>query len=324
MKTDLKILVCGGSGFIGSHVCKKLSDKNIKNYSIDNHTQYFFPLDEFAIRNISFRHNHLLTKTKILNASLNNSHELREVIHKIKPNIIINLAALPLAGLAVKRSETAYKSILSSTFNLLEVIKNAKFVDKYIHISSSMVYGNFTENPIKEISLTDPIEIYGSLKLSSEHLVKSYSKIYKINYNIIRPTAVYGPSDNNRRILFKMIKSAIDRKKNVTLFNPKNNYLDFTFVEDTAEGIVLSALSKIVNETFNISFGSSTSLYDAAEIVKKYFPNFEYNLQNDSTFYPIRGQLNISKAKKLLKFKPKYSLKKGLKIYCDYMQEFKK
>ena len=123
MKKGLKILVCGGSGFIGSHVCKKLSDRKIKNYSIDNHTQYFFPLDDFAIKNINYRHNFLLKKTKILNTSLDNTHELRETINKIKPNIIINLAALPLAGLAIKKSETAYKSILTSTFNLLEVIK---------------------------------------------------------------------------------------------------------------------------------------------------------------------------------------------------------
>ena len=319
MKTIKKFLVSGGSGFIGSHVCKYLTDLGHEVISIDNNTQYFYPLDKISISNMDYRYNFLLKKTNIVRGNINNISFLFDIFDNFKPYCIINLAALPLANIAIKSTEEAYNSILNTTNILLEVIKKTK--TKLVHISSSMVYGDFADDKVDESSPTNPKEIYGSMKLASEILVKGYSKIFNFDFNIIRPTAVYGPSDNNKRIIFKMIESGLNNKE-ITLFNPKNNFLDFTFVEDTAKGISLAALSDTKNEIFNISNGKARSLYEAANLVQNHIPSFKYKEKEEPSFYPKRGTLDISKATKLLDYTPSTSIEDGISIYTKFAKKF--
>ena len=124
----------------------------------------------------------------------------------VEPQIIINLAAT-LAVTAVQNSEEAFKSICCSTHNVMEVLRDYTQVEKYVHISSSMIYGDFEINPNPETAAKNPKEIYGSMKLASEFIVLGYSKRYDINSAIIRPSAVYGPGDNNKRVLQKFCEA---------------------------------------------------------------------------------------------------------------------
>ena len=268
---------------------------------------------------MDYRYNFLLKKTNIVRGNINNISFLFDIFDNFKPYCIINLAALPLANIAIKSTEEAYNSILNTTNILLEVIKKTK--TKLVHISSSMVYGDFADDKVDESSPTNPKEIYGSMKLASEILVKGYSKIFNFDFNIIRPTAVYGPSDNNKRIIFKMIESGLNNKE-ITLFNPKNNFLDFTFVEDTAKGISLAALSDTKNEIFNISNGKARSLYEAANLVQNHIPSFKYKEKEEPSFYPKRGTLDISKATKLLDYTPSTSIEDGISIYTKFAKKF--
>jgi UDP-glucose 4-epimerase len=82
----------------------------------------------------------------------------------------------------------------------MEIMRNVDFVKKYVHISSSLIYGDFEADPNPETDSKNPKDICGSLKLASEYIVKGYAQRHNINYGIIRPSAVYGPTDNNKRV----------------------------------------------------------------------------------------------------------------------------
>ena len=136
-----------------------------------------------------------------------------------------------------------------------------------------MIYGDFAEIPNPETAIKNPKEIYGSLKLASEYIVNGYSKRYDINSIIIRPSAVYGPTDNNYRVIQKFIENILNKKK-ISVNNPRSNCLDFTYVEDLAEGIKLATLHNTENlDVFNLTRGDGRSLYELLMILEKKLEN---------------------------------------------------
>lgn len=317
-----KVLVIGGCGFIGSHLCKEFVDDGNEVHSMDMNIQYFYPLNEQNIKNMHYRYDCLLKDVRLIRGSTSDVNDLRRIIFDLKPDYIVNLAALPLAQKAVHNSEEAFDSILVGTKNLMEVLRDIDFVKRFVHISSSMAYGDFETVPVPEDAKKQPKEIYGSMKLASEYVVKGYAQRHNIPYSIIRPSAVYGPTDNNRRVLQIFVENAIAGKK-IAANNPSTNIMDFSFVEDAAYGIKCVALSKdAVGEEFNISKGEGRSLMEAIEIIKLHFPNLDVEINEDvNTIYPKRGSLDISKAKKITGYEPKYSLENGLKKYFEYMKK---
>ena len=314
-----KIIVAGGTGFIGSHLVKKFLDEGHKVFILDANINYFYPLDDFTIKNLEWRNKNLIKDAKIFKFNLNDINELRRTIDEINPTHIVNLAALPLAKNAISDTDDAFNSIIVNAKNFMEILRDKKSNTKFIHISSSMIYGDFEKEPNFEEASKDPKEIYGSFKYASEVIVKGYAKIFDINLNIIRPTAVYGPTDNNRRVIQTFIEKAL---KNETIYanNPENNYLDFTYVDDAAEGIKCVTLAETPkNEAFNISYGKANSIMTMINILREYFPNLKFEAQNKDTFYPKRGSLDISKVKKYTSYHPKTDLKSGIKKYIDFI-----
>lgn len=315
-----KIFIAGGAGFIGSHLSHNFKNSNCEVFIFDNNIQYFYPLTSYSIKNMDYRHNFLLKDVKIIRGNTLDINDLRRNIDRIKPDYIINLAALPLAVTAVKNSEEAFSSILETTKNFLEIIRDKEFIKKYIHISSSMIYGDFEKVPNPENARKEPKEIYGSLKLASEYIVQGYAKRYGIKSVIIRPSAVYGPTDNNYRVIQKFIQTIFDKGK-ISVNNPKSNYLDFTYVKDIAEGIKLATLTEGSNiEIFNLTRGEGRSLFDVLEILKKKLGEFEYDIKEDNGIYPKRGSLDVSNAKIKLNYNPKFSLEDGIEDYLEFIK----
>ena len=105
----------------------------------------------------------------------------------------------------------------------------------------------------------------------------------------------------------------------------KNEKLDFTYVEDLAEGCILAATKKSgLNNTFNLTYGKAETLYKFIKILSKNFTSLKYRIKKRDSFRPKRGTLSINKAKKLLGYRPRYSLEKGIKKYIDFANYLKK
>ena len=316
-----KIFITGGAGFVGSNLCSEFVNSNYEVHAFDSNVQYFYPMNKYSIKNMKYRHEHLLKNVNLIRGSTLDVNDLRRTINDIKPNYIINLAALPLAVTAIKKTEEAFSSILETTQNLLEIIRDNEFIEKYIHISSSMVYGDFIENPNPENAIKEPKEIYGSFKLASEYLVKGYAKRYNFNSVIIRPSAVYGPTDNNYRVIQKFIESAFEKKKLIAN-KPRSNRLDFTYVKDLVKGIKLSAVTDLdYLEVFNLTRGEGRTLQDVIDILRQNIGEFDIEVNDDDSFYPKRGALDISNAKNKLNYNPSFSLEDGIKDYISFLKD---
>ena len=185
-----------------------------------------------------------------------------------------------------------------------------------------MVYGNFKKLPCPENHPTNPKGIYGVTKLGAEHLTRVFAERNNFNYITIRPSAVYGPTDSNRRVVQLFIENALNGKP-IELHDGGQNKLDFTFVEDLADGIVL-ALKKdsVKNQTFNLTRGQGRSLKALAKIVKTHFPKVKIISKplDKSLRRPKRGAMDIKKAKKLLGYQPQFTLEKGVKKYIQFLK----
>ena len=322
-----RFFISGGDGFIGFHICKELlKDKKNKIVIYDAHKHYI-PLEKshwFKYQN--YRINELGKKITRIRGDTTDRDLLKESLQKHKPDVIIHLAALPIANISNDYPEEARLNIFKSITILMDVVRELQLKCRVIYTSSSMVYGNFLRDkkgniiPAIEDQQCNPICLYGAMKLSGEHIVKVYSKRFNIPYTIIRPSAVYGPTDCNRRVTEIFVRNALQSKE-LILDNGGLHQLDFTYVEDVAKGFVLAAnSSKAINQTFNLTAGKGRSIKELANIISRIVPSKIVEKETD-VYRPNRGTLDISKAKKLLGYSPQFSLEKGMKKYIGFLQE---
>ena len=257
MKTAL---VTGGLGFIGSNLVNILLKKKIAQRCIllDSFVSFVNPLkDNFSdLRKYRFNDN------KNIIVERGDAKDFR-LIYKIldlyRPNLIFHTAAIPLAKIDNLNANESKIGSIDTTTNILECVnffKNKKKykIDRFVYLSSSMVYGDFKKNKVSEIDKLNPKEIYGTMKLAGEIVTRGLCKFYNIPFSIIRPSAVYGPTDMNNRVSQIFIQKAL--KGQIIKIQGKNEKLDFTFVEDLANGCILAATKNNgKNMTFNITYG---------------------------------------------------------------------
>ena len=315
----MKFLITGGRGFIGSKIIEKLTQEGHKVISIDNQDTYgimakpdLLELMQWRARNwnkklVQDKVGDILDRDVCLNA------------FSSKPDIVIHLATYPRAKIVDQDPIVGIPKVIDTTTNLLW--HSSKFnVKKFVYISSSMVYGDFVDGT-KEDSNTKPKNIYGEAKLTGERLTKLFAKRDGLNYNIVRPSGVYGPGDLPDRVVSKFFQKAM-KNETITLHNG-NNKVDFTYRQDAAYGIVKAALSDVNNTSFNITAGNATSLRTLAEtIIDITGSKSDVEDIGDHSLYPSRGTLDISRAKNLLGYEPQYSLKQGLQSYYDWIRQY--
>jgi len=200
--------------------------------------------------------------------------------------------------------------------NLLELSRQTD-VDRFTYISSSMVYGDFTDN-VEEWEDCNPQGQYAIMKYAGELLVQDYTRQYNLNHTIIRPSAVYGPLDVCDRVLSKFFINAM--KGETIVVNGKMEKLDFTFVNDVATGIVQATTSaKAKNETYNLTRSKGVTLYDAATAVKTIVGKGNIEVKQRDMDFPSRGALSIEKAQKDFDYNPITDLNEGLMIYHSWL-----
>ena len=311
--------ITGGLGFIGHNVAKKLIKLGHEVTIYDAELNFFWETDKRNFyRNLIKKE---LSGAKIILGDIRDSEHLKKSMVSLTPITIIHLAAVPIANLCNNNPQYAIEINLNGILNVLDNIlctPPMALETKFVYISSSFVYGNFINNPAKEDDPAIPIEFYGATKLNGEILTKMYSKKSGLKYVIIRPSAVYGPTDSNGRVSQMFIQNAI--LKNPLTIDSNGGEVDFTYIEDIAEGIVLASLSpKAENQTFNITTGQGRSPEDFANIINQYIP-IDIIKKPSDVIRPKRGSLDITKAKELLGYQPKYTLETGIPEYLKFVK----
>jgi nucleoside-diphosphate-sugar epimerase len=179
-----------------------------------------------------------------------------------------------------------------------------------------MVYGDF-QDFVTEDADCHPQGQYGIMKLAGEWLIRDYQR-KGIDHTILRPSAVYGPLDVEDRVISKFLLTAM--KGGVLKVNGEKETLDFTYVDDAAEGIVAATLSpNAVNQTYNITKSHSTTLLAAAQMAVELAGRGTIEVRSKDEDFPSRGALDISKAKNDFGFNPKVDVREGFEIYYNWL-----
>lgn len=328
--TDLnkkKIALIGGAGFIGHHLALELVRRGanvdvVDGLQVNNLLALTSDYSNIENRTLYLQMvNQRLDLLRDAGVTLHpqdarDYHALARVLGAIKPDCIVHLAAIAHANRSNKDPFSTFDHSLRTLENALDCARG--LTDHFIFFSSSMVYGNFANGIADEEHPLNPIGIYGALKLAGEKIVIAYNQVFNLSYTILRPSALYGPRCVSRRVGQVFIENAM-RGTTLRIDGDGTDALDFTYIEDLVDGICRCIEKpEARNQTFNMTYGNSRSIRDLVTIVQKYFPEIGVESVQRDNLMPERGTLNVSKAKRLLGYQPKFPIDLGYAKYIEW------
>jgi UDP-glucose 4-epimerase len=294
-----RILVTGGAGFVGFHLCRKLSDftSNITVY--DN-------MSSGKVENVKH-----LPKVHFVKADILDSKKL---FSQEKADLIYHLAAQVVVPYSMENPVEDFETNARGTLNILE--KARKDDARVVFTSSAAVYGNTTELPTPESYGFNPASCYGLSKVVGEQYCNMYSQQYGLDIAILRFANVYGPRCHG--VIPDFLDKLSRNPEKLEIIGTGQQSRDFVHVFDVVEALTLAAVSeKAIGETFNIGFGKTIKIIDLAKMILKILGLSDKTVVT-TTNVPWQGDINtiwfdITKAKKDLKWHPKISLEDNLK-----------
>ena len=312
----MNILITGGLGLIGHNVVKRLQDVGHLVSIMDTKTTYgIIPHAEIDYL-MAERRKKIDADSYIYERDICDSDDVDYVFNIEQPEIVIHMASFPRQKVVNRNPALGSRVMSEGLLNLLEASSKYE-VRKFIYISSSMVYGDFNDD-VTENAICKPQGQYGIMKLAGEWLVKDYARKDNMVYTIIRPSAVYGPLDVEDRVIAKFMLTAM--RGSTLNVNGASETLDFTYVDDAADGIVAATLSdNTENKTYNITKSHSYSLLDAANLAVSIAGSGTVNVRDKDPDFPSRGALNIDAARKDFGFNPKVDVEEGFRNYYQWL-----
>ncbi len=301
-KEKVNIFVTGATGFIGSHLCRKLVDEGYNVFGLSYSDNYNNIKSLLKKRNFH-----------ILKGSVQDVGFLKKIIKKYQIKIIFHLAAILPSPNDLKNPFPIFEINTRGTLNLLNVAYINK-INKFIYASSSSVYSTPPKYlPVREDHSTYPSTIYGLSKLEGELYCNIYSKM--INITTLRYCGAYGKGQDEHYATYRFVKQAL-KNKPITIYGSGKQSTDFTYIEDIVNGTIL-AMKKNKPGVYNISSGEESSINGLAEkIIKITNSKSKIILVKKETDRSFRFFLDIKKAKKNLKYRPSL-LEKGISKYIS-------
>lgn len=314
----MRILVTGAAGFIGSHLCERLlKDRDHEVIGLDA----FVPTTPRWIRerNLSSLLRHprfIFVEQDLLKA------DWAKVLDGI--DVVYHLAAIPGVRSSWGANFPDYVSNnIVATQKLLEAVKEIT-LQKFVYISTSSVYGE-KSGRIDESANTEPLSPYGVSKLTGEHLCKTYRANYGIPVVILRYFTVYGPRQRPDMAFHRFIRKVFEGKK-IPVYGDGLQSRDFTYVTDCVEATysVMNA-ENVIGETINIGGKERATVLESISILEHWFGHsIPIDKRTHARGEPRHTWADISKAERLLGYRPKVSLREGLRQeiedLCDLYQ----
>ena len=317
-----KIIVTGGSGFIGSNLVKYLLKKN---YFVVNIDKLSYSANPYNLKDIKKNKNYRFFKLDI-----NDDKKLFKILNKFKPSGIFNLAAETHVDRSIDDPKSFIKSNIIGVYNLLEVVK--KYLKgkhkkiKLIHISTDEVYGDIGSGKRSDEKFSyNPSSPYAASKASADHLIKSYIRTYKIPAIISNCCNNYGPNQFPEKLIPKLIYNII-KNKPLPIYAKGKNSREWMHVYDHCEALLKIFLKGKIGESYNVGSNQNVKNIDIAKKLIFIQKNTLVNRKNkvkiifvkDRPGHDFRYALNSKKIQSKLKWKAKIKLQIGLKDTFDW------
>ncbi len=302
-----KILVTGGTGFIGSHLVDRLMKEDYEVVVLDN-------LSSGRIRNV--KHHLNSGKFHLTEGDIRSSEDVKKAVKNV--DAVFHLAAIVSVPLSVENPFLVNDVNLTGTLNLLQASLEAD-VKRFIYASSCAVYGEVDRLPIDELCPTNPISPYAVSKLAAEYYCKVFCENYGLDTLCFRYFNVYGPRQvggSYAGVITQFVHRLKQRKPPI-IYGDGEQTRDFVYIDDVVEADMLALkCSQCSGGTVNVGTGKPTTINELASLLIEFFgqahtkPVYEAAREGD-----IRNsQADIGKAQRMLGYKPKTTLKEGIRM----------
>jgi len=310
------ILVTGGAGFIGSHLCERLLSDGVKVICLDNFDNFYDP--DIKIKNAEGMTKKFQDLFELVTGDIRNSDHLKGIFQKNQIDFVIHLAAR--AGVRPSIADPLlYQDVnIRGTIVLLEACKEHG-IQNFIFASSSSVYGENQRVPFTEEDLGIlPISPYGATKRAGELLCYSYHHLYGMNIACLRIFTAYGPRQRPEMAIHKFTR-LIDRGEKIPIYGDGSSRRDYTYIDDLIEGILGVIRYHKGFEIYNLGESQTTSLIELIKLIEGAFGKkadiemLELQPGDVSVTYA-----DITKAKRMLKYRPKVKMEEGIKRFVEW------
>ena len=312
-----KILVTGGSGFIGSNLVKYLVKKK---YLVINVDKLSYSANPYNLKALNKNKKYIFYK-----ADLNNRKKIIKILKKHKPQAIFNLAAETHVDRSIDKPKNFIFSNILGTYNLLESVLNYNKKTRIVHVSTDEVYGDVKKGRSKEIFSYNPSSPYSASKASADHLIKAYVRTYKMNIVISNCCNNYGPNQFPEKLIPKLIYNIINNKP-LPIYAKGKNSREWIHVYDHCRALLLILLKGKVGESYNVGSGKNIINKDIAKKLLKIAKNksikigkkVKIKFVKDRPGHDFRYALNSKKIINKLKWRTKIPFNKGLSRTFDW------
>ncbi len=313
----MKVMVTGCAGFIGSFVAKRLCEQGFSVLGVDDLNDYYdvklkmWRLDILKqYKNFSF---HLCDISK---------DQIRSDLKGEKFSVIYNLGARAGVRASIKNPKAYIDTNIIGTLNLLDLCIT-EGIEKFVLASTSSVYAG-CRPPFSEDSNTDfVLSPYAASKKGAEILAHSYHRLYKIDVTILRYFTVYGPYGRPDMSIFRFVKNIMEGKP-IEIFGTGKQKRDFTYIDDIVEGTI-RASKKLGFEVINLGNNRPVELMYVVSLIENYLGRkAEIIFREENPADLPETHAEISKAQRILGWRPKISIEEGIKKTCEWFLENKK
>jgi len=311
------MLVTGGAGFIGSHVCEALLKRGEDVVAIDDLNTYYNP--KFKLENLAILKKY--KNFKFYKADISKINQLSAVFKKHKFDKIIHLAAR--AGVRPSIQDPYIYELVDvhGTINLLELSHKHK-IKQFVFGSSSSVYGINKKVPFSESdAISKPVSPYAACKIAGEAFCHTYAHLYGIPITCLRFFTVYGPRGRPDMAPYKFTQ-LISEGRTVPFYGDGKSKRDYTYVSDIVDGILQALRKKYEFEIFNLGNNHTVEL-------KKLISLIEQNVGKKAKIKKMPEQpgdvpltyADLTKSKKMLGYNPKVKIEEGIKKFVEWYKE---
>jgi UDP-glucuronate 4-epimerase len=315
------ILVTGGAGFIGSHLCERLLSDGSRVICLDNFDSFYDP--DIKIKNTEAVAKKFPDLFELVTGDIRNPEHLKGILQKTKFDFVVHLAAR--AGVRPSIADPLlYQDVnIRGTIVLLEACKEHR-IQNFIFASSSSVYGENQRVPFTEKDLDiQPISPYGATKRAGELLCFTYHHLYGMHIACLRIFTAYGPRQRPEMATHKFTR-LIDRGEKIPIYGDGSSRRDYTYIDDLIDGILGVIQYHKGFEIYNLGESQTTSLRELIRLIEEALSK----KANTEILEPQPGDVSvtyadITKAKQMLKYHPKVKMKEGIQRFVEWYKRAK-